>query len=184
MPWTAQQQAEADAEVAAFIIEFDEKWLAWRAAIQSGVPTASTGQAAVEDVVRRWQQSLAQLKGQSDIIMSNDNTMDELGQLAVQVAEEKNTLRKLRSEAGTRTDQADSVNPKSRASPYTNLLGLDRVFRSSTRFGILIASIVFGVLALGTLGFLIYRIVISGEIIPTSYISSSGGARTNSISKG
>ena len=27
MPWTAQQQAEADAEVAAFIIEFDEKWL-------------------------------------------------------------------------------------------------------------------------------------------------------------
>lgn len=183
MPWTAQQQAEADAEVAAFIIEFDEKWLAWRAAIQSGVPTASTGQAAVEDVVRRWQQSLAQLKGQSDIIMSNDNTMDELGQLAVQVAEEKNTLRKLRSEAGTRTDQADSVNPKSRASPYTNLLGLDRVFRSSTRFGILIASIVFGVLALGTLGFLIYQIVTSGNIIPPSYIQGGSG-RTNSISKG
>ena len=183
MPWTAQQQVEAEAEAAAFMMEFDEKWLAWRAAIQSGVPTASTGQAAVEDVVRRWQQSLAQLKGQSDIIMSNENTMDELGQLAVQVSEEKNTLRKLRSEAGTRADQADSVNPKVRASPYTNLLGLERTFRSSTRFGILIASIVFGVLALGTLGFLIYQIVSTGEIIPPSYIQGGSG-RTKSISKG
>ena len=166
----------------AFATEFGEKWMVWRSAIQSGAPTAATAQAAVEDVVRRWQQSLTQLQGQSELIMSNDTTMDELGQLAVQVAEEKNTLRKLRSEAGTRADQADSVSPKVRASPYTNLLGLDRVFRDSTRFGILIASIVFGVLALGTLGFLIYQVVVS-ESTP-SYISSGGGARTKSINKG
>ena len=57
------------------------------------------------------------------------------------------------------------------------------MFRSSTRFGILIASIVFGVLALGTLGFLIYQIVTSGNIIPPSYIQGGSG-RTNSISKG
>lgn len=158
--------------------EFNEKWEAWRNAVRSGQP--NSGQAAVEDVVRRWQQSLNALKTQSESVMSNDTVMDGLGQLAVQVAEQKATLRKLRSEAGTRSDQADSLNPKVRSSPYTNLLGLNRVFRDSTRTGILIASIVFGSLALGSLGFLVYSVVNKGSLVPVQYIQGGTG-RTSKL---
>ena len=176
MPWTEQNQKDAENEANGYFQEFMEKWEAWKNVVQSGAP--NSGQAAVEDVVRRWQQSLASLQNQSDAITSNDSVMDELGQLAAQVAEEKATLRKLRSEAGTRMDQADSVNPKIRSSPYTNLLFLDRVFRDSTRFWILIASIVFGVLALCALGYLVYQIVMSGSLVPMQYIQGGSG-RTN-----
>jgi hypothetical protein len=174
MPWTDQNQADAEKQADGFDTEFNEKWEAWRNAVQSGKP--NSGQAAVEDVVRRWQQSLNVLKAQSDSVMSNDTVMDELGQLAVQLAEQKATLRKLRSEAGTRADQADSLNPKIRSSPYTNLLGLDRVFRDSTRHGILIASVVFGLLALGSLGFLVYSVVNQGAlVVPGQYIQGGSG---------
>lgn len=175
MPWTEQNQRDAEHGAEGYSTEFNEKWTAWRNAIQAGVPTVASNQAAVEDVVRRWQQSLAALKSQSDAITSNENVMDELGQLAVQVAEEKTLLRKLRSEAGTRIDQADSVNPKVRSSPYTNLLGLNRVFRDSTRFGILMASIVFGILSLGSLGFLVYSVVTTQSLVPAQYIQAGSG---------
>jgi len=182
MGWNAVNQQAAEDEAAGFMTEFNEKWEAWHNGILSGSPGA--GQAAVEDVVRRWQQSLLKLQGQSEAILSNDNAMEELGQLAVQVVEEKATLRRLRGEAITRADQSDSVNPKVRASPYTNLLGLERVFRSSTRVGLVIASIVFGVLALGTVGFLVYRIWGNG-LVPASYIQAGGSVtgRTKTISK-
>ena len=162
MPWTAQQQAEAEQRSAAFRADYVAKLDAWRNLVQSGAPTAATGQAALEDVVRRWQQSVTALQAQSDSLMSNESAMDQLGQLANQVAEEKVTLRRLRGEAGTRSDQADSVNPKIRGSPYTNILGLNRTFRDSTRHGILAASIVFGVAALGTLGYLVYAVLPKG----------------------
>jgi len=159
--------------------EFNDKLAAWTNAVKSGAPTAANSQAAVEDVVRRWQQSLAALQNQSDSIMSNDNAMDELGQLANQVADEKVTLRQLRSLAVTRDKQSDSVNPKVRASPYTNILGLNRVFRDSTRFSIMMASIVFGVLSLGSLGYLAYSVTTSGTLVPEGYVQAGGSKRTN-----
>jgi len=157
MPWNRQDQDMAIQKATDFKTEFKEKYDAWKNAILAG--NAGTGQAATEDVLRRWRQQQEILQSKSDQIMSNENVMDSLGQLAIQVAEEKNTLEKLKSESVTRTDQADSVNPKVRGSPYTNILGLQRTFRSSTRLAIMIVSIVFGALAIGTLAYLVYALM-------------------------
>jgi len=171
MPWTEQNQAQAVQVANAFATEFKEKMAAWQNAVQAG--TQSTGQAAVEDVVRRWQQNLATLQTQSDALMSNDSVIESLGQLAAQLADEKETLRRLRSEAGTRADQSDSVNPKDKASPYTNILGLQRIFRSSTRYSLIVTSIIFGILSLGTIGFFVYQVVTSGMLVKPGYIQAS-----------
>ena len=176
MPWTDQNQRDAEQEAAGFEAELNEKWAAWANGLVAGNP--GSGQAAVEDVIRRWRKSLEALKGQSDAIMSDDSVLDSLGQLANQVADEKRTLAKLRSESGTREEQSDSVNPKVRPSPYTNILGLQRTFRSSTRFSILIASIVFAVLAICAVAYLAYRVVSSGELVPMGYIAAGGARRS------
>ena len=180
MPWTPQNQADAEANATRFATEYEDASTAWLNAIRSGAsPVAAKGR--VDDVVKRWQARVSNLENQSDVIMSDQNTMDSLGQLATQLAEEKVTLSKLRGEAVTRSDQADSVNPKMRASPYTNILGLRRTFRESTRFGILIASILFGVLALGALGFLGYQSlqpVISSASASSSSSSGFSGSQT------
>jgi hypothetical protein len=171
MPWTPQNQADAEKRAAAFAAEYSDAQTAWLNAIRSGAsPVAAKGR--VDDVVSRWQKSVSDLETQSEGIVSNPSSMDSLGQLATQLAEEKAVLAKLRSEAVTRGDQADSVNPKVRGSPYTNILGLRRSFRESTRFSILIASILFGILAVGALGFLGYRSL--EPVISASSSSSSG----------
>jgi hypothetical protein len=176
MPWTPQNQADAEANAASMAAEYNDAQTAWLNAIRSGAsPVAAKGR--VDDVVKRWQKSVSDLENQSDVIMSDQNTMDSLGQLATQLAEEKVVLAKLRGEAVTRGDQADSVNPKWKASPYTNILGLRRTFRESTRLGILIASILFGILALGALSFLGYQLlqpVISASSSASSSSSSNG----------
>jgi len=175
MPWTAEQQAAAEKQSADFLAEYNVKVEAWRNFIQGGDSRAVAGQQAVEDVVRRWQQHLTSLQAQSDHLMSNENLLDELGQLANQVAEEKVTLQRLKGQAGTRADQADSVNPKVRGSPYTNILGLNRTFRNSTRTGLITASIVFGTLSLGVLVFLVYSVVTKGS--SESYTATGGNRK-------
>jgi len=170
MPWTPQNQADAEQRAAAFAAEYNDAQTAWLNAIRSGAsPVAAKGR--VEDVVNQWRKSVSELEQQSDAITSNQSTMDSLSQLATELAEEKAVLAKLRSEAVTRGNQATSVNPKIKGSPYTNILGLRRTFRDSTRFSILMASIVFGVLALGAIGFLGYQSI--APLVPSS--SQSGG---------
>jgi len=51
------------------------------------------------------------------------------------------------------------VNPKITQSPYVNILGLRRNFRQSTRVGLIVASSIFGALALGMLGYAGYASV-------------------------
>jgi len=174
MPWTAQNQADAEQRSASLRKEYAEKMEAWKNITMSSDPRAVANQAAVAEVLDRWQKSLNALQSQSDHIMSNENLMDGLGQLATQVAEEKVTLQKLRNEAGTRSDQADSVNPKIRGSPYTNILGLNRTFRGTTRSGILAASIVFGALSLSALGYLVYGVLTK---TPSQGYVAAGGAK-------
>ena len=154
--WTATQQASAEKQAADFKQEFGAAIEAWQNAILSG--RVGNSQAIVEDVVRRWRLSVDRLKAQSDSILSSETTMESLGALASQTADKKEILAKLRAQAITRVDQADSVNPKVRGSPYTNILGLQRTFRESTRINIIVASFVFGGLALGALGALAYGI--------------------------
>ena len=91
--------------------------------------------------------------------------MQRLSELMTEAEEQRSVLARLQSEAGTRTDQADSLNPKVRSSPYTNIMGLQRTFRSGTRTAILIVAIVFAVLAVATLGYLVWRVVSEGEIV-------------------
>lgn len=170
--------AATEMRILGFIAEFNEKYTAWVNNVQAGTPGQS--QAAVEDVLRRWRQYSEELRAQSETIMNNEGVMDALAMLVTQVAEEKTTLAKLQSEAITRTDQANTLNPKNVPSPYTNILGLQRTFRGSTRNGILIASIVFGVLALAVVSFLGYRVVISGEFAKDSFIKVGGARRVAS----
>ena len=91
--------------------------------------------------------------------LSDQGVMDMLGAMVAEVEEQKQILESLQSEAGTRGGQADSLNPKVRPSPYTNILGLQRTFRTGTRTGILILSIVIGALSLATLGYLVYNVI-------------------------
>lgn len=177
MPWTAANQTAAQQVADNFASEYAVAVDAWTVALRSG-GNAVAAKGRVTDLVGRWRQSVNDLEQQSDGIMSDQTAMDQLGQLATQVAQERATLAKLQSEAGSRSVQSDSVNPKAKTSPYTNILGLRRTFRESTRLGILIASIVFGVLALVALGFLGYAL--SGPIVAAAVSGTSAVRRTGS----
>lgn len=160
MGWTADQQNAAQTAAANFLTEYQTAYTAWQNAIQAGNPAQN--EAAVQDVIRRWRAFTQRLREQSDDAVANEAVMDVLGALVAERAELQQTLAQLESEAGTRTDQADSLNPKPRQSPYTNILGLQRVFRESTRTAIFWASVVFAVLAILVLAYLIYATVVVG----------------------
>lgn len=172
MSWTKERQDAAQKKIDDFVAEYIATMDQWKNSVQSG--TASQGEAAVQDVLRRWRQYSMDLQEQSSAATSNQGTMDLLAQLVAEVAEQKKLLAELENEAATRVDQADSLNPKVRNSPYTNILGLQRTFRDSTRTGIIIASVIFGVIALGVLAYLIYEMTTSGQIMKTR-IQLSGG---------
>lgn len=157
MSWTKDRQAAAEKQINDFITEYETTMSAWKNSIQAG--QATQGEAAVQDVLRRWRAFTTDLQTASAAATSNQGIMDVLAQLVGDVAEQKQILAELESEAATRIDQADSLNPKVRNSPYTNILGLQRTFRDSTRTAILIASVIFGVLALGVLIYLVYQVV-------------------------
>jgi hypothetical protein len=187
MTWSNELQMEAERRLAGFSSEFHAALEAWQQSIQSSVTDTSLStkvvqlETAMKDVLRRWRLFLQGLREKSETAVHNQGIMDVLQNLVAQVSEEKQTLEKLRSEAGTRADQADSLNPKVRPSPYTNILGLQRTFRDSTRFAILITSIVFAVLAIAVLGFLVYRIYVTGQVVlpgfSTSVTSLRGGGK-------
>jgi hypothetical protein len=122
----------------------------WKSAAAAG--NSDQGQAQVDDVLRRWRDFAERLQAGS--LTAATGVMEQLSAGLQEVAELRDTLADLQAQAVTRTEQATSVNPKVTASPYVNILGLQRTFRDSTRQGLLIASIVLGILALGALGFL------------------------------
>jgi len=155
--------AVAEQRTAAFATEFNERYIAWTNQLQTG--SVGQGQAAVEDTLRRWRQYNAELLAQTDSVLSNNNQITSLADLISQVNEQRSMLAKLQGEASTRTDQANVLNPRIKNSPYTNILGLRRVFRVSTWNWILALSVLFGLLALLALVFLVYRVVVTGELV-------------------
>ena len=171
--WTADQQTSLESRAASFHQQYQAAMQAWGNAIQSGGNTV-VAKAAVEGIRDNWQQFLNQLQTQSDLLYSSENVMESLGSLASQIADEKALLARLRNQAITRGDQADSVNPKIRPSPYTNLLGLHRVFRDSTRFGILAATILFGLGALGAVGIFVADRVNGGPLFVSNEFADAG----------
>lgn len=177
MPWTTEQQVALEAQLAAIRLSVDKAANTWiqsveDAAREPGLATAvGVAKSALDNTIQQYRDFVNKARDSSDNL--NGSALDEVSKLAAQVAEEKEQLKLLRAEKGTREEQADSINPKVVPSPYVNILGLQRTFRDSTRIGILIAAIVFGVLALGALGFLVYQLMTTG-IEPTISLQTGG----------
>jgi hypothetical protein len=176
MPWSEQDQAAALLRYEEFLADFTLNYGAWKNGIQSSNPAQY--QAATEAVVRSWRDYVNELRDSSSQMRQNEGALDFLGQQMTDVVEQRRTLARLRSEAGTRTDQADSINPKSQPSPYTNVLGLQRTFRPSVREGLFYAAVVFSVLALVLVAYLGYQVVTSGQVVRPGYLTGpmTGGA--------
>ena len=177
MSWTVKEQEKAVSDLQAYIEEVNQAFEVYVNALRSNQnPLAA--QAGLEDALRRWRMSIDRLRAKSETLTASEGVLDTMNQLIAGVQEEKKLLAKLESESVTRLDQANSVNPKTTQSPYTNILGLQRTFRASTRDNIMIATIVFAVLAIGIVGFVGYRAVAAapGEFSPQSY-PGRGGAR-------
>jgi hypothetical protein len=157
MPWTADDQTRAEANHAELKTEFNQKLGEWQNAMSGG--QINQGQAAVEETINRWRANAHRLQESSAALTGNDSVMDRISILATKLAEEKTILNKLRSESITRSDQAETTNPKIRGTPYTNILWLNRTFRSSTRLALLILSVIFSALALAVI---VYIVIQSG----------------------
>jgi hypothetical protein len=155
-----------------------EAYNAWKNAIQTAATNpglkdaviATQGQ--VETAITNWR---AYVLEQRRLVESN-NDLDKLSRLAGTVAEEKDRLRQLKAKEGTSIEQATSVNPKIVPSPYVNILSLRRNFRYNTKVGLIVASSIFGLAALGTLGFLVYKITTSGPQ-PSPILQAGGASR-------
>ena len=179
--FSAENLAEVKATQANFEQEFQAAVANWSNLVQSGGNSAQ-GQTVAEDVLRRWRAHNEMLRDRAQASSQGDATsLDMLYTLIGEMEEQKAVLAELQSRAGSSVEQASSVNPKVRSSPYTNLLGLDRVFRPSTRTNIIIATIVFAVLALGVLGWIVYRMVTVPAADRTSFVTAApvqgGGSR-------
>jgi hypothetical protein len=118
--------------------------------------TVGPAKSRVDAVLTAWRAAVDDARKLSDATTANSSFIDELSRISSQVATERDNLRQLQAKQGTRTDQVKSVNPKITQSPYVNILGLRRNFRHSTRVGLIVATSVFGILALGLLGYASY----------------------------
>jgi hypothetical protein len=176
MPWTVEDQQRAEHKNLEFQKEFNTRLNGWKDAMAAGAQ--GQGQAALEDTLTRWRAHMQGLQASSESLMGNESIIDSVSVLATQVADEQAALAKLRSEAGTRAGQADTVNPKVKGIPATNILGLNRTFRSSTRLALLIASIVFGLLAVAALSYFVYASGVVPYVRNGFQPSMSGGGRS------
>lgn len=164
MSWTAAQQAGLKKEWEDLSVEFFGAANAWWGAIADAArepdlsPEVGRKEAQLDSVIARMRLYSERVR---DLVESqaSGGLLDDLAALSSEIADEKRTLEKLRSEAVTREEQGDSLNPKVTASPYVNILGLNRTFRQSTWTTLLVVSIVFAALALGLIGYLVFRIV-------------------------
>ena len=158
MPWTQELHVAAQARLNGIAQEYQTALAAWQNGVQAGNPAQYEAQ--VQDILRRWRQFTNDLQAQSEAATANQGVMDILGQLVAEVGDQQQVLARLRSEAGTRADQADSLNPKVRPSPYTNILGLQRTFRESTRTAIFWIAVAFGALTLALGAYMAVQIFI------------------------
>ena len=161
--WTESLHSQAEGQLDGFAAEFADAMTAWKSAAAAG--NSDQGQARVDDVLRRWRDFTDRLQTGSLLATTDGSVMERLTTRLTEVGELRDTLANLQARVVTRTEQADSVNPKVTPSPYVNILGLQRTFRDSTRTGLLIASIVIGVVALAVLGFLIARFVVGSGLV-------------------
>jgi hypothetical protein len=174
MSWTKEKQTQAEMDTMAFAMEFHGAFDTVKQKISNGATDddVMASYIAVSEVLRRWRAHSDSL--QNEVLDSSH--IDEFQRKLTELAGQQEILARLESEAGTRADQAVSVNPKVTQSPYTNILGLQRTFRGPTRTTLMIVGIVFAVMAVLGLGALVYRLVVTrGEILTT--FQRGGGRR-------
>ena len=168
MPWSVEQQTKYSNDLDALVSEYANAYRTWTNTIKDSArdpslqPEANRAAAQVSSILQKMRQYVNELKNTSSEAVSQGDILQKINDLATHIAEEKIKLAKLRSESGTRDQQAHSLNPRSTPSPYTNILGLHRIFRDSTRFTIMILSILFGAFSLGLILYLIYTLVSPG----------------------
>ncbi len=180
MSWTEQDERTASAKLVEYEAAFALAYAGWQNAIQSG-QAVGTAKAQVDSILTEWRRYVEQLRARSDSIVANEGVMNTLAAKMLEVNQQKELLAQLRAEAVTRDDQAASVNPKTRQTPFTNLLGLRRIFRESTRTTIFYLSVVFSVLAIALLGYFVYVVRSAGAITEAAYnpgLQGQSGGRT------
>lgn len=177
MSWNKQEEIAAAVKLSEYEAAFESAYTGWQNAIQSG-QAVTTAKAQVDTVLADWRGYVERLRERSDSIVANEGVMNHLAATMLEVNQQKAILEQLRSEAVTREDQATSVNPKTRQTPFTNILGLRRIFREDTRTTIFYLSVLFAVLAIATLGYLVYAIMTTGSVTTAAYNPGAvGGAR-------
>ena len=123
------------------------------ATLHAAATTQGQGQASattqLQSMLDTWNKAV------QDSITASQTDMTTISQKAATLAELKHQLKELKAKQITRDEQAGSVNPKITQSPYVNILGLRRNFRYNTRVGLIVASVAFGAIALGALGYYI-----------------------------
>lgn len=165
------------AKMAEYEAAFNDSYAGWQNAIQSG-QAVGTAKSKVNSTLTAWRGYVEYLRERSETIVANEGVMNQLAATMLEVNQQKAILGQLRSEAVTRGDQAESVNPKTRQTPFTNILGLRRIFREDTRNTIFYLSVVFAVLAIAVLSYLVYATVMTGSIATAAYNPGAvGGAR-------
>jgi hypothetical protein len=155
--WTPQLQMDAMNQLSGFVGEFVKAMESWKSAAAAG--NSGQGQAQVDDVLRRWRDFTEKLQSGSIMLASGGNITERMAEKLKEVHDLRESLENLQKRLVTGEGQALSVDPKVTASPYVNILGLQRTFREPTRNALLAASIVIGFVALIVLGAIIYFFV-------------------------
>jgi len=175
MPWSEDQQTQYSDRLQELVTEYSDAYTTWTNTIQDSArdpslaPEADKAAAQVNSVLQNLRLFVKDLQATSSAALAQDDFLQKIRGLATQIAEEKTELAKLRSESITRDEQSQSLNPRAKPSPYINILGLHRTFRDSTRFAILMTSILFGVLACVCLAYLVVSLVsVSTAVNPGS----------------
>jgi len=179
MPWTRDNHISAHNDLRRYVNELDSSINAWKASVQA---TANADEIlarknSVNQTLNNLRTLVNSLRARSEELTANGTAIDDIARLAAEVAEEKEKLRRLKEKRGTRVEQAHSVNPKITSSPFVNALWLRRNFRENTRIGLIIASAVFGIVAFGAMGFLVYSMVTNGAMKPSLYAAPQTGGR-------
>ena len=177
--WTDDDEQEARSQLTELEADYDAAYAKWQGALASGSSDVSvaTLKLYVQQSLEKWRAYVERLRGRSDAIVANESTMNRLFALVTEAKDQEDILASLRGEAVTRADQAYTVNPKTRQTPYSNILGLRRIFRESTRSVLFYVSIVFAVLAIATIGYVAYAVYSAGGVVTESAYRAAGGSR-------
>lgn len=179
--WTDEDEQEARSQLAGLEADYNAAYASWQGALASGSSTTSvaTLKLNVQQSLEKWRAYVERLRGRSDAIVANEGTMNRLFALVTETKNQEDILASLRGEAITREDQAYTVNPKTRQTPYSNILGLRRIFRESTRSVLFYVSLVFAVLAIAVIGYIAYAIYSAGGVVAEAAYRAAGGGKHN-----